>query len=814
MRFRTCLLISACVLPAFGIPTCANAAAQEQASAQVGASPAASPGTAAAPSSAPATPASAAPTGNGRGLEEILVTARRQTENLQKVPTAVTSFSALALRQSNITLVTDIGRHTPSMSFAQSTYGPLGAFVAIRGQRPTDLTITQSPAVGFYVDDVYQPSTLSINSLGLDDAASVEVLKGPQGTLYGRNTTGGALKITTPLPDYDEITGSARLGVGNENDRRAYAAVSVPIVDDKIAFRISGNYERNHGYGRDVYSDTSLGALNERSIRGTLRLKLSDNFEAILRGDALYARGTGTPNYLNAAVPGGALVQSAAFFFGLPFTQAGLNQAYTMLIDRYANPQGFDRSFNGPAFQVVKEQTQSLTLTWNVVSDLTIKSISAHQHLVTHINGDTDNTPISGVDGNFENQNYNDYTEELQAIGKLLDNKLSYTLGYFYYRLDGNEPAFANLLFPLTGQVIVNKAHLVDTSNSGYAQVKYNLFPGVRLNAGVRFTHETNPITLNNYIQTPATQICNIPPIYLQTAACVASFSTSASNWSYTGGIDADITQGVLAYAKTSRGFKAGGVNSRSSASGILDSFRPEQVTDYEIGLKSEFWDHRARVNLAGYISKYKNIQRSVVVLGLGGGPTTQIQNAASATIKGIEAEITLRPTTRLTLSASGSYTDPKYDRYIDEATGQDLSHNAFPGIAKWTGNLSASYRVTTPLGPLTTSLDATYQSKVDWTPDEHLPASAFNKPSSLLPNGQNPFPNGTRQYTIQNAYALLNGRVNLAVTSKLDVAVWVRNLTNKRYSVGGEDQSGGLGFIYKIPGTPRTYGLEVAMHF
>jgi iron complex outermembrane receptor protein len=794
-----------------GTAAYADPALQAQAGASTGAAasqsdPQASPAGASAPGAAPA--------GNGNGLEEILVTARRQIENLQKVPTSVTSFSAQTLRQNNITLVTDIGRHTPSMSFAQSTYGPLGAFVAIRGQRPTDLTIVLAPAVGFYVDDVYQPSTLSINALGLDDAASVEVLKGPQGTLYGRNTTGGALKIMTPLPDYNEVTGNARLGVGNMDDRRASAAVSVPIVDDKIALRVSGNYERNHGYGRDLSTDSTLGAINERSIRGTLRMKLSDNFEAILRGDALYAKGTSSSSYLDAAVPGGPLVQSAAFFFGLPFTQAGLNQAYTMLMDRYANPQGFDREFNGPAYQVVKEQTQSLTLTWNVASNLTFKSISAHQHLVTHINGDTDQTPISGVDGNFENQNYNEYTEELQAIGKAFDDKLSYTVGYFYYRMDGKEPAFANLLFPLTGQVIVNNAHLVDTSNSGYAQVKYNLFPHVRLNAGIRYTHETNPITLNNFIKTPTGDVCNIPPIYLKSAACVASFNTSASNWSYTAGIDADITQGVLAYAKTSRGFKAGGVNSHSSSTGILDAFKPEQVTDYELGLKAEFWDHRARVNLAGYISKYDNIQRSVLVLGLGGAPTTQIQNAASATIKGIEAEITLRPVPGLTINASGSYTDPKYDRYVDELTGQDLSHNVFPGIAKWTGTLSASYRMTTPLGPLTTSLDATYQSKVDWTPDEHLPASAFDNPANLLPNGQNPFPNGTKQYTMQSGYALVSGRVSLAVTDKVDVAVWVRNLTDKRYSVGGEDQSSGLGFIYKIPGMPRTYGLEVAMHF
>src|SRR5260370_21550375 len=154
--------------------------------------------------------AESSPSGSSDALQEVVVTARRRDENLQSVPVAVTVFSPDSLAMHNPTSIEALGPLTPSLSFSRSTYGALGANVALRGQRPNDLDLSQTPAVGIYVDDVYQSSTMGLSAVSLADATSVEVLKGPQGTLYGRNTTGGAVKITTGLPDLEKVTGVAR----------------------------------------------------------------------------------------------------------------------------------------------------------------------------------------------------------------------------------------------------------------------------------------------------------------------------------------------------------------------------------------------------------------------------------------------------------------------------------------------------------------------------------------------------------------------------------------------------------------------------
>lgn len=739
---------------------------------------------------------------NQAGLDDIIVTARRSAENNQKVPIAVTAYSGEDLVQRNITGVTDLGRQTPSVAFTTSVYGALGARVSMRGQQAQDLTLVLTPSVGVYIDDIYQGTSATLSALGVQDAAAVEVLKGPQGTLYGRNTTGGAIKIGTVLPDYEDPTGGGMMGIGNFGGRRLYLNVSVPLVTDVAALRVSGNYDALSGYGRDTLNATRLGGYHKKSVRGTLALKPGEDLQIILRGDVLDADANGPPAQISAVIPGSFIVQEAALERGLPLNASGLAAAYDY-VRSFLNPRNFDRQYTYPNTQYVKQQTVSGTLIWDATDNLTLKNISAFQHARTGASCDVDETPVSVTNGSAcDFQRYDQFTQEIQASGTLLD-RLSYNIGYYYYHLSGKEVGEVPVLPLIFGFLPLRNQYVIkDTSNSGYANLKYKILRNVNITGGVRYTSEKIGLDISNSLNIGGSNlVCNMPVNIQIGGQCLAHFDNSFTNWSFTGGVDWSIVETVLAYASVSRGFKAGGVNTRGSAIGGFSPFRPEVATNYELGLKSEFWNRRVRFNAAVFKTNYDDIQRSVITNGPNGDPTTEVRNAASAKIKGAEVELTVRPIPQITLAANGSYVHPKYDTYIEPATGRDLSGNAFAGVPKWQGSLNLSYYVPTPLGDLTTTVGVSYQSKVNFAPDTN----------------QGPvlgYPNGTAEATSQPGYTLVDGRMSLAVSDQVTIALWVKNLTDKRYFAEGQDQTAGLGFANLYPGAPRTYGLEASVRF
>ena len=176
------------------------------------------------------------------GLAEIVVTARKRSEDNQQAPIAITAFNTQDIQRLGITSVADLGTQTPSLNFQQSPYDTFGSFIGMRGQQATEIIITQTPPVGMYVDDVYYPNTLTTSLENLEGISQVEVLKGPQGTLYGRNTTGGAVKITTKLPDYDATSGDVQIGFGRFNDQTVSGSLNLPIVSDHVALGLTAQY--------------------------------------------------------------------------------------------------------------------------------------------------------------------------------------------------------------------------------------------------------------------------------------------------------------------------------------------------------------------------------------------------------------------------------------------------------------------------------------------------------------------------------------------------------------------------------------------
>jgi iron complex outermembrane receptor protein len=759
------------------------------------------------------------------GLQDIVVTARKRAESLQKVPVAVTAVTAVQLAQNRVVSINDLGQLTPSLTFQQSSYSTFGTLIGIRGQKTGDTVLSQTPSIGIYIDDVYAPSTISTGVDNFYDVHSVEVLKGPQGTLYGRNTTGGAVKIENNAPDYAGFYGSAKLGFGNYGSDEQAAMVNVPLVDDKVAFRGVFEHNQHDGYARDLNNDRDVADSNTFSARGTLRLDPTDRFNITLRGNYEHGRSggvianlaaiqpvfgaNGAPTFSPALLNVGLETGSISFADLLPFLTggtptaaqfanviAGQQQAYADL-QKYLKP-GYRVAYSDRQFNRIGDAGGSVNSTYKLTDDLSIKSVTSYQHAFQHADADVDATPYIVLEGPADYTDLNQFTQELQLSGSAFDRKLQYTAGAYYYKMKGddNSPGELELPFLNPDNPVNTLDHLTDRSISGYGQATYEILPEVHITGGLRYTSERTSLTSKSVVGPDDT--CNVPPPGgVNGAPCSDTFSHSFSNISYTGGVDWQATSDIMVYFRTGRGFKAGGQNQRGTVQGGFDAFSPEVVTDYEIGAKMDLLDHRLRIDGAVYRSNYKDIQRSVLAVTSNNQTITEILNAAKARIWGAELETTFRPVHWLTIQLNGAYTDPKYLSYTSD--GIDLSHDAFQDQPKWQGNLAVTYSDKLALGSLDTVLTATvnqtYQSKVSLGPD-----------NTSIYDGN---------YSVQGSYGLLNMRVGLEFPRYgLTIEGWVKNLTNHHYYTGATNLTGALGVGNAYLSDPRTFGFDIIKRF
>jgi iron complex outermembrane receptor protein len=770
----------------------------------------------------------------GVGLQEIVVTARKRSEDLQETPIAITAFSRQELENHDIVSIQNLAAQTPSLSFQQSPYDSYGSYIGMRGQQATDIVITQTPPVGIYVDDVYYPTTLATQLENFQGVEQIEVLKGPQGTLYGRNTTGGAIKITTKMPDYSGVDGDVKIGYGNHNAQSVSASVNLPIVDNRIAMTLNGQYSKDNGFGRDLSNGADLQNNESEAFRGALRFDVTDKLQIVVRGEWAHAASTQNIEDLVYVAPGfsiasaavaaqiGALTptdygilggllttgvppagstpqQIAAFF-------ADVNKGRTAFTN-YLCPSRQCRNVYYPvasqlaAFGLagavplgpkttVDLSTASAVATYQFSPDLYLKSITAHQETKRGTEASTSASPFLLIDGIGDQQDPQQLTQELQLGGNALDNKLKWVTGYYYFHLKGDDDGINTELVPFEPNPVSNISEFRDTSNSVYGQGTYALTSTLNATGGVRYTSEKTDLTLGNR----NALVCQVDGVPATGAPCTNSFDNSFSNVSYTAGLDWQAMDRLLLYAKTSRGFRAGGTNQRSNPA---LPYAPEIVTDYEIGAKSDWFDRRLRANIAVYHSDYKDIQRSVFVNN-SQSFVTEIQNAASAKINGVELEITARPFSALTLSATGAYTMPKYDSYTgfsSTGTPVDLAGNAFPNVSRWQTSVSGTYTLHDSFGALDTTVDFSYRSTVDYQPDDHDANSA--------------------PYTIQNGYGLLNARITQDfAASNMKVSLWGKNIADRHYISGADDFAPQLGYAFVIPGLPATYGVEIEKRF
>lgn len=721
------------------------------------------------------------------GLDQIVVVAQKREEEAQKTPVSMTVVTADQLAGISAQKFNDIQYLTPGLQFEGSSNNQYAAEINLRGQESNQQLLGIDPSVGIYVDGVYETSTIGVslgNIYGLDH---VEVLKGPQGTLYGRNTTGGAINVVTKGPT-DTVSADIQQEAGSYGLHTTTADANLPLAPGLAALRVDAQYGDRDGYAKDLTSGRDLGNSETASFRAALKLTPADNIEIMLRGDYLDAFGGGELFQPISVVPGSLGAQSIARAAGVPLAQAP--QAYLANGGGQAANLG-DKAYNYPESDHFQSSGGSLAASLDL-GDVVLKSISAYRNFQHDNNEDLDASAYAILTSRNV-QAEDQYTQEVQAAGSALGETLTYVAGFYYYRTAATDNADSLSLGGATPTRYRN--HLDDESTAGYGQATYAVTRDLHVTGGIRWTGETKDLLTRN--STGA--VCNIPAVNLIGGACAAKFSTSGDNTSWSAGMDYAPSETTLLYFNSARGFKSGGVNERGTATvGSYAAFAPEIATNYEIGAKSDWFDHRFRLNAALYHTDYSDIQKSVTVATPSGATASVTSNAAKATIDGVEIETDLVPMENALLAATVAYTDPNYQAYADVLG--DHSDQRFEGVTRWSYGLTGRYAIPLSIGKLTSQIHWYWQSSEELSPG----ATGFD----------------LAQDHIQGAYGLLDARITLELTDiGAEISVYGRNLTDRRYFTSILDlatnvPARALGVSIGQVGDPRTFGAVLSKHF
>jgi iron complex outermembrane receptor protein len=688
-------------------------------------------------------PAAYAQPESGSVLEEVVVTARRREEAIQSVPVAVTALSAEQLVQQNVTDVRGLALTTPGLIVEQNPRSSMAMTASMRGQSTRDAVITNDQSIGLYVDDVFLARSQGTVT-NLFDVQQVQILRGVQGTLFGRNNTGGAILISTVKPQY-ELQARAQGTIGNFDQRRFEGMLNIPIIDDRLAMRLGVNKIDRDGVLNNITNGNDGNSRDILGLRGQLRFNPTENWETVLRVSNAYAKQSP-----NTAIPN--------------------NRGFT-----FSPPTGFYTAVAGaPAIDKLRSQDYSLNTTIGF-GEISWKTVFAfHKQRVFTIS-DSDGYPTPTLDVYlFENQEQT--TAETQLTGAVLDDRLQWLLGGFYFKEDGESSS----IIPAIARINIGTAK--NKASAGFAHLDFDVTDAITIGGGLRYTSETREVESSNIVA----GVCTISPTVRRAPTiCFADGTADFNYWSWEANLNYQINEDVLVYVRSGKGQKAGGFNNITNEA-LLNPFSPETAKDLEAGLKADWLGHVLRTNFAVYRTKYDDIQRTRVVPGPAGSPVTRVDNAAAATIWGVEAEGWVRPTEGLTLAASFAYTDAKYDDFV--LSGVDVSNNEFPFVPKYTYSLSGTYDH--PIGGL-----GVLTLHADWTYRDHHEFAVVNTPTQR-----------------QSGYGLLGARASLTFENnpRVRVAVFGTNLTDEKYNVASVDLPFGYQVLYR--GEPRLYGVELTV--
>ena len=754
---------------------------------------------------------------------DIVVTARRRSESAQKVPIALTALSAESLQERHITTGQDLQGQVPSLSVGSFGQGRSVESFSIRGQ---GTSFGASPAVVQYLAEVPQVAgtAASLQSLpGLFlDVGSIQVLRGPQGTLFGRNTTGGAI-LLEPIKPTDKFGGYWQVQGGNYGDKEIEAVFNVPIIEDKLLVRVAGRYVDRDGFSRDIITGVDYDDRHYYTGRIGITWRPFDGVENYLMAYGTRSKDHGTGNvvgqfnlpYLDAVFGGCANVglgQNCAALTELSDAQAGRSVRNVAL-----GPGNLGSRIDG--WGVVDQLKVDLS------EQIMLRNIASYSRLTASTAFDGDGTPLpiynfGNVDLGGNADDVRQYTNEFQIQGSLAADRIQYTTGIYYENIAtaGLNRSTGAAFFELSSTDISYRK----TSTGLYAQATVDFgfladgMSGLRLTGGFRYTWDKvrgggAPYTVTDD-GSPISCSNGLPVTPSVPSDCLLSGELKTSAPSWTIGLDYDVTDTVLAYAKVSRGYKAGGVN-YGAVNAIYRIYQPEFVTTYEGGLKTRFMigDMRFVLNGNVFLSDYKDAQKGAGDFNPDTGSAgTAVFNAASGRIKGLEIETSIRPFNGLELSGNYSHVIAKYSNFLlNVPLGQfDCSGNFVVGTADLScipfqntpkDQFSVSGRYEFPIGPTAgqINLTATYS----YTAKQYVSGVTLPEyePGSYL-----------------RSYGLLNLSVNWdsIFQSNVDIGLFMTNATNETYRIGNTNVFSALGVQSSVYGEPRMYGMQLRYHW
>jgi len=739
----------------------------------------------------------------------ILVTAQFREQNLQETPLAITAVTAEMLEARSQTSVVDIAAQAPSVKLKAGggIFGPsLQAY--IRGIGQYDNNLGYEPGVGLYVDDVYF-STLSGSVLDLLDLERVEVLRGPQGTLAGKNSIGGAIKLISKKPQGDN-SGYAQLTYGSFDRIEFRGAIDFTIAEN-LYMRISGvahdtdgyvdrvDYEcENPGSGIPSVAGTAggckLGTEGGRSYAGAraaLRWLPSETVEINLSADYVKDNSEVFPNQL-LGLPNGFGATSVAPP-GSPyegqvlddrFVTAGEYKTYST----YCNPYAAFGAYCLPNTGGFSPWGVQGTIDVELSDSLALKSVTAYRGFDGAFTYDNDGSPLVASPG-YNTLSQKQFTQELRLTGKV-GNFLDFTLGGFYLDARNNNGGIVDIAYVFSGFGHLIDDDVINKSKAAFLQTEWHLTDRLDVVGGIRYTKDDKEYTYirKSLFGDGTTAI----PTGLGVDGAVGEYS--GSRWDYRLGANYDITDDIMFYGQFSTGYKGGGTNPRPFDAGQFFNFEPETVESWEVGLKTQFLDNRVRFNTAGYYSDYKGVQ--LVLLACPNAPCAGPQNVGNAHIKGLEAELFIEPVDGFTFDGALSYTDFEYYEItpspnfpgVDAAVGLDDRN---PFVSEWQWSIGAQYKIPLPGGStITPRIDGAYQSSYYTDPN--------NGPNNLV-----------------EGYTLWNARLTYQSPDQdWQVALAVTNLTDKYYYASFNDNVAFNGLIFGAAGRPREWSVTVKKSF
>ncbi|MFA7555031.1 MAG: TonB-dependent receptor [Spongiibacteraceae bacterium] len=761
-------------------------------------------------------------------LEEVIVNARRTEENMQSVPISIVALSGNTLKEKTISSPEDLQVATPGV-FLSGSGGRENVIYQIRGQSKA-LSGPSSPAVVSYFAEVPDPTFGSF--VPQFDIASVQVLKGPQGTLFGRNTTGGAI-LYMPQSPTDQLEGSLDIAAGNYGYHKMTGVLNVPLLTDKAAIRIATDLQRRDPYTKNIGSGRDLDDIDAQSYRVSLRLDPIDTITNTLILDYYKSDNSGFATVLTGVEPEAGTLD----LLGLR------NPANEQLAAQHTRgPFKVDASFD----QAQTNKRKGLTNRTEVdLGAVELVNIFGYRETALHYQPNVDGMPPIVTDGTglypagipLEYirarlaQETKQTSNELQLRGDAFDNQLEWLVGGFWLKSEPNgsqgiQVAFAHI--PGTPDPGAGYTFITEESQAVFTNLRYDLsdllLDGLQLEVGMRYTKDSIEACTGSGLSGSPDEVVlsdckHSAPNILN--ASTNTVDSSKTTWSVS--LNWQINQDLFTYIITRRGYRAGGINGPTFAGRLSEfqSFAPETVNDIEIGVRTDWdiGDVTIRANASAFVGWYEDVQSvltGVNTVGAACNPAittnpagispdgdcnpnndpnggTMLTNIGESKVQGIDVELVVVPIENLTLSLAGNYLDPKTEKFNPApALSAYISGNEIPFNNTAKKTFSASARYAMPLQP-------------EFADELVLIADYYW--SDELMYGETRLP----------SYNLTNIRIDLRniAETNIDAGLFVRNLFDEEYQSGGQLSGGpAVGLTASIYGPPRMFGAEIRFLF